>query len=92
MQNRIIEWYQDDQFASANLNRVDLFEIKGKRSLLLKSTFELSSQVSCISCNATRGVVAAGQQSGNISFLHSETTSGVRRLFLNLPKNKKILC
>lgn len=79
MQNRLIEWYQEDQFASANLNRVDLFEIKGKRSLLPKSTYELPSQVSCISCNASRGVVAVGQQSGNISFLQSETTSGVRK-------------
>ena len=79
MQNRLIEWYQEDQFASANLNRVDLFEIKGKRSLLPKSTYELPSQVSCISCNASRGVVAVGQQSGNISFLQSETTSSVRQ-------------
>jgi hypothetical protein len=79
MQNRLIEWYQEDQFASANLNRVDLFEIKGKRSLVPKSSYELPSQVSCISCNASRGVVAVGQQSGNISFLQSETTSGVRQ-------------
>ena len=78
MQNRIIEWYQEDQFASANLSRVDLFEIKAKRSLSLKSTFELPSQISCISCNAPRGVIAVGQQSGNVSSLHSETSSAVR--------------
>lgn len=78
MQNRIIEWYQEDQFASANLSRVDLFEIKGKRSLSLKSTFELPSQVSCISCNAPRGVIAVGQQSGNVSSLHTEISTAVR--------------
>ena len=78
MQNRIIEWYQEDQFASANLSRVDLFEIKAKRSLSLKSTFELPSQVSCISCNAPRGVIAVGQQSGNVSSLHTETSTAVR--------------
>ena len=78
MQNRITEWYQEDQFASSNLSRVDLFEIKAKRSLSLKSTFELPSQVSCISCNAPRGVIAVGQQSGNVSSLHTETSTAVR--------------
>ena len=78
MQNRIIEWFQEDQFASANLSRVDLFEMKAKRSLALKSSFELPSQVSCISCNASRGVIAVGQQSGNISSLNTESASTVR--------------
>ena len=77
MQNRIIEWFQEDQFASANLNRVELFEIKGKRTLALKNSVELPSQVSCISCSTSRGVVAVGQQSGNVSFVTGDTTTAV---------------
>ena len=77
MQNRIIEWFQEDQFASANLNRVELFEIKGKRTLSLKNSVELPSQVSCISCSTSRGGVAVGQQSGNVSFVNGDSTTAV---------------
>lgn len=77
MQNRIIEWSHEDQFASANLNRVELFEINGKRTLTLKGSHELPSQVSCISCNTQRGIVAVGQQSGNVSFVYGDTSAGV---------------
>ena len=82
MQNRIIEWFQEDQFSSANLNRVELFEVKGKRTLALRSSYELSSQVSCISCSASRGIVAVGQQSGNVSFVDGETATGVSLRFI----------
>ena len=89
MQNRIVEWFQEDQFASANLNRVELFEIKGKRTLTLKSSFELPSQVSCISCSTSRGIVAVGQQSGNVSFVDGATTTGVRFASLDLAKSNQ---
>ena len=78
MQNRIIEWFREDQFASANLNRLELFEIKGKRTLALRGSYELPSQVSCISCSESRDIVAVGQQSGNVSFVDGDTSAGVK--------------
>jgi hypothetical protein len=67
MPNRFVEWFQGDQFAAASLNKIELFEVKGKRSLSLKNSVDLASPVSCISCNASRAVVAVGQHTGSVS-------------------------
>lgn len=68
MQNRFVEWFhKGDQFAAANLNKIELFEVKGKRSLSLKNSIDLPSPISCISCNSSRAIVAVGQQSGSVS-------------------------
>jgi hypothetical protein len=67
MPNRFVEWFHGDQFAAASLNKIELFEVKGKRSSSLKNSVELPSPVSCISCNASRAVVAVGQHTGSVS-------------------------
>jgi hypothetical protein len=78
MQSRIVEWFQEDHFAAASLNKVEVFEIKGKDTLSQKYSFDLPSPLSCISCSSSRGLVAVGQQSGNVSFIDVDKASEVR--------------